>query len=263
MGVDKTRTTAYNPKSDGLIERFNRTLLNAVATMIDPKGNQRDWDDQLPFCTAAYRNSPQESTGETPNMLMFGREVTLPTDLAMPPSPDDEHIKTDYAASLRDVMQEVHEKARRHLKEAGCRQKKNYDRKSTTVKFEEGTFVWLRKRTREKGLTPKLQPRWLGPYLIVTRMSDVTFRVQLTPRSHPIVVHADRMKKYEGQNRPTWQFTRPEPNDNAVDGSCDGAQEEIESVVSRGGEDDEETGTVAQESQKRYPTRERRRPNNP
>ena len=101
----------------------------------------------------------------------------------MPPPPEVEDIKTDYAAKLRDVMRVVHEKARRHLKEAGSRQKKNYDKKSTTVKYEEGPFVWLRKRTREKGLTPKLQPRWLGPYLIVTRMSDVTFRVQLSPRS--------------------------------------------------------------------------------
>ena len=210
MGVDKTRTTSYNPKSDGLIERFNRTLLDIVATMIDPNARQRDWDVHLPFCTAAYRNAPQESTGETPNMLMLGREATLPTDLAMPPPPEDEDVKTDYAAKLRDVMRGVHEKARRNLKEAGSLQKKNYDQKSTTVKYEEGQFVWLRKRTREKGLTPKLQPRWLGPYLIVTRMSDVTFRVQLSPRSHPMVVHADRMKKYEGPSRETWRFKRKE-----------------------------------------------------
>ena len=175
-----------------------------VATMIDPHARQRDWDVHLPYCTAAYRSAPQESTGETPNMLMLGREVALPTDLAMPPPPEDPSVKTDYAANLRDVMREVHDKAREHLKEAGRRQKKSYDQKSTSVKFEEGQFVWLRKKTREKGLSPKLQPRWLGPYLIVTRMSDVTFRIQASPRSHPMVVHADRMKKYEGIERQAW-----------------------------------------------------------
>ena len=121
---------------------------------------------------------------------------------AMPPPPEDEDVKTDYAATLRDVRR-VHEKARGPLKEAGSRQKQNYDRNSTAVKFEEPQFVWLRKRTREKGLSPKWQPRWIGPYLIVTRMSDVTFRVQFSPRSHPMVVHVDRMKKYEGSSRET------------------------------------------------------------
>ena len=31
LGITKTRTTPYNPKSDGMIERFNRTLINMIA----------------------------------------------------------------------------------------------------------------------------------------------------------------------------------------------------------------------------------------
>ena len=49
LGIHKTRTTPYNPKSDGFIERFNRTLLTMIAVMIDPNKKQRDWDKQLPF----------------------------------------------------------------------------------------------------------------------------------------------------------------------------------------------------------------------
>ena len=133
--------------------------------------------------------------------------------------------------------------------------RKNYDRRSTDVVFQEGQFVWLRKRTKEKGLSPKLQPRWLGPYLIVSRLSDVTFRVQLTPRAHPIIVHADRMKRYEGQARPTWQFHRRETTSETAQ------EDEVGNVDSQETEDKNETKTVSPEPQRRYPMRDRRQPN--
>ena len=35
LGVRKTRTTPYNPKSDGMVERFNRTLLGMLVTDLE------------------------------------------------------------------------------------------------------------------------------------------------------------------------------------------------------------------------------------
>ena len=43
MGVQKTRTTAFRPQSDGMIERFNRTLGQMLSKVIDP--GQGDWDE--------------------------------------------------------------------------------------------------------------------------------------------------------------------------------------------------------------------------
>ena len=76
LGVSKTRTTPYHPQSDGLVERFNHTLLNMLSIAA-----QRDWDVQLPLIMIAYRTSVQESTGATPFSLMFGREAHLPIDV--------------------------------------------------------------------------------------------------------------------------------------------------------------------------------------
>ena len=59
LGISKTRTTAYNPKSDGMVERFNKTLINMVAVMIEPRRRQRDWDECLPYACFAYRCTPQ------------------------------------------------------------------------------------------------------------------------------------------------------------------------------------------------------------
>lgn len=58
FNIYKTRTTPYHPQSDGMVERFNRTLLDIVATQIAPHRKQRDWDEQLPFATFAYRSTP-------------------------------------------------------------------------------------------------------------------------------------------------------------------------------------------------------------
>ena len=76
LGVHKTRTTPYHLQSDGMIERFNRTLLNTIS--INAANHQLDWDCVLPKVMFAYRTSVHHSTGRTPYFLMFGREVKLP-----------------------------------------------------------------------------------------------------------------------------------------------------------------------------------------
>jgi len=45
--------------------------------------SQRDWDECLAAVMAAYRATPHESTGYSPNRLFLGREVRMPLDLVM------------------------------------------------------------------------------------------------------------------------------------------------------------------------------------
>ena len=78
LGIDKTRTTAYHPQSDGFIERFNRTFLSMLSMMVE---EDREWDTALPLTMMAYRSSIQKTTGETPFYLTFGREIRLPIDV--------------------------------------------------------------------------------------------------------------------------------------------------------------------------------------
>ena len=81
-GSHKTRTTPYHPESDGMVERFNRTLLMMLAMFAGK--NREDWDDLLPAVMMAYRSSVHESTGFSPYRLMFGEECTLPMDIGLP-----------------------------------------------------------------------------------------------------------------------------------------------------------------------------------
>ncbi len=212
LGSSKTRTTPYNPKSDGMVERFNRTLLNMVSQMLDPLKHQRDWDDQLPYVGLAYRSAVHESTGETPNMLMMGHEITLPLDLMVESLPDDEEddndLLTDFALDLRERMKAAHEQARDVLQTSAGRQKRNYDRRAHGNGIAEGSFVWLFSRARKPGITNKLRLPWEGPYLVVQKLSDVHVRIQKSPRAKSMVIHVDRLKPYTGPELVPWKYRK-------------------------------------------------------
>ena len=74
-------TTLYHPQFDGLCERFNRTLASMLRGCVED--HQRDWDKYFPYLLHAYRAAAQESTGETPFYLIFGRPCRAPLDLQL------------------------------------------------------------------------------------------------------------------------------------------------------------------------------------
>ena len=79
LGTVKTKTTPYHPPSDGLVERFNRTLLAMLAMFVSREHD--NWDDLLPFMMLAYKTTVHTSTGFTPYRLVFGEECSLPGNL--------------------------------------------------------------------------------------------------------------------------------------------------------------------------------------
>ena len=60
--VKQMNTTAYHPQTDGLVERFNRTLCDMLACYVHDE--QELWETYLPFVTLAYNTSVQTSLNE-------------------------------------------------------------------------------------------------------------------------------------------------------------------------------------------------------
>ena len=52
------------------------------------------------------------------------------------------------------------------------------------------------------GISPKLQPRYVM-CVVLKRLSDVTYLIGVEKGDNR-VVHHDKLKRYEGQNRPKW-----------------------------------------------------------
>ena len=76
LHVKAIRTSPYHPQTDGLVERFNRTLKSMLQKSVSEEG--KDWDRLLPSVRFAYREVPQSSTGFSPFELLYGRSVRGP-----------------------------------------------------------------------------------------------------------------------------------------------------------------------------------------
>ncbi|CAC5388204.1 unnamed protein product [Mytilus coruscus] len=194
FGIHKTRTSSYHPMTDGLVEKMNHTLKNVIASYIDE--GQTDWDEWLPFALMAIRSSVQETTGMTPNKLMFGREINIPLTLLHEPLPSTPPSHIEYIGKLQDNINKAYDIVRGHMRTQQKRQKVNYDMKQSGKPYKENDLVWLFTPHKRKGLSPKLQKFWVGPYRIVKKLSDANYLIQLEGSLAKRIVHFNRLKVY-------------------------------------------------------------------
>ena len=126
MQIHKPKTTPYRRSTNGQVERFNRTLMDAVRCFVD--GHQRNWDIHLAQIAGALRSSVNRSTWLTPNKMMLGREVNQPVDLLFPMKTSevspDEHV-----AELQNSIKEAHDSVRKHLRSSQEIMKRDHDLK--------------------------------------------------------------------------------------------------------------------------------------
>ena len=193
LEIDKTRTCPYRPQSDGMIERFNRTVAQMLATFV--KGNRRDWDEHLPYLMLAYCSTLHESTRCSPNMMVFGLDLALPIAViaGTPPVVDIPTCPVVYVEWLRCALEKSFKHAREALQQTATRQKRLYDQKAAEHGYSVGQWVFL---WYPPAAHTKFGSGWTGPYLVIGKISDLVYQIQASRRSKPKVVHLDHLKPY-------------------------------------------------------------------
>jgi len=206
LEVHKTRTSPRNPKCNGKVERFNRTLLRMIKSFI--KDDQLDWDVHLSCLTSAYRSTPNETTGLSPNLLMLGREVRIPGEVFCGSNPtmsgEDISSYSKYVSLLKEKMQHAHDVARAHLSKSAERVKHRTDAKVSISDISVGDYVWYLTEVRSTDESSKLKPIYDGPFVVVRKMGDVDFKVQFDASGRCRVVHHDKLKPYCGTKILLW-----------------------------------------------------------
>ncbi|KAL5010990.1 hypothetical protein ScPMuIL_013295, partial [Solemya velum] len=175
LQITKTRTTPFHPQSDGMVERFNRTLLSMLSCYVSDYG--ADWDIHLPKILMAYRSSMHHSTGCTPNFAMFKSEISLPVEFLIGPPPDRNLPFQEYVKETWLEYQEAFARIRLNL----------------------GTkCVWLAYPRDIRRQCKKFAKPWKGPFKVIQILSSVVYRIRpwINKRlcGKMQVVHANRLK---------------------------------------------------------------------
>ena len=205
LGTVKTKTTPYHPRSDGLVERFNRTLLAMLAMFVSQEHD--NWDDLLPFMMLAYNTTVHTSTGFTPYRLVFGDECNLPgnlvhRELRADPPPGDPGT---YASWVQQALYESYDEVRTQQQRATHRQKRNYDSKAVARAFPIGCWTLRYYPPARKN---KLCSPWIGPYKIVRAPMEWVVGIQIDADVRIVYVHMDDLKRCAPPDpEPTWPDT--------------------------------------------------------
>ena len=194
-GIDKTRTTSYRPQGNAMTERYNQTLINIVAMLVD-KDSSDNWDEKLPIAVAAYNATEHASTGFTPNRLFFHREIAHHLDRMLPTSeqPDVDNWE-DYVRTLDKSAQLAYDTARQAIGKAVKYQKRYYDRKANLHQYKTGDAVLLKDHSQHERGEAKLADKYQGPYFVIDVLSDIHFRIAKDVNDKPRIVHHDAIKR--------------------------------------------------------------------
>ena len=158
FGIQKCRTTAYHAQCNGQVERFHQTLFRMIGKLSADKKAQ--WELHLPELLQAYNSTRSTVTGYSPHFLMFGRQPCLPVDFFFPTI--DVNIRCrrvpTYVEEVLACFKEAYTKAQHQSNSEVDRQKRNYDRATSTVQLMPGDTV-LKKADTFQGKR-KVKDQW-------------------------------------------------------------------------------------------------------
>ena len=193
--MDKTRTTAFHPQSNAVIEGKNKTLQNMLAECENEE--QSNWSQQLSFVMMAYQSSVHESTGYTPQFLDFGQELSVPLD-CMYPNPQEKETTDihEFLHNKQQAFQQAFELVRRNLNEIQKRRNAIYNKNVHGPTYKEGQKVPLYHPAIAVGTTSQFTSPCKGPYVNEKCLNDVTIRIAEENSPKQQIVHYDRLKPF-------------------------------------------------------------------
>lgn len=203
LGTEIALSTAFHPQTDGLTERMNRTLKQALRAYVNAA--QNNWDELLAPLEFAYNQSTHRSTNQSPFFLNYGRHPHTPASLAVPnhrtrvPAAN-KFLDAVAAATTRahDALADALDAAQASAVKAESSQRVEANKRRRFVEFEPNDQVLLSTANLTLPVpTRKFIDKWIGPFSVLRRVGYVSYRLALPAsyRIHP-VFHVSKLKPY-------------------------------------------------------------------
>ncbi len=206
MGSKRALTTAYHPQADGQSEILNQTL--EVAIRAFSNFDRNNWCTLLPRLSYAYNNTPHTATGQAPSYLLYGFKPKEPLAYLHGENPADitrptfEELTKDDSKEFIEEFEGIRQAAKDALRRAQVTFEKYYNKSHLPLHLEAGDQVMvnvhsLRLPDVTEGKGKKFTQRYEGPFEVLEKISDVTYRMRIphTYDIHPVISIA-HLEKY-------------------------------------------------------------------
>ncbi|GFW44453.1 integrase catalytic domain-containing protein [Trichonephila clavipes] len=191
MGIHKRHISNYSAHVNGRVEKPNQSLANILASITQ---NTNDWDEQLPHTMLALNSAIHEATYTSPFFLEHGRDIQLPYTYEK--NSDTPQNKYEYVEKLLPSLEQIFNKVLKNLKkqEASHINLSTRATKQHHCDYKIRSLCFIKTPNIKSNLSPKLRPKFEGPYRVIERFSDVNYRVQHVEQlSKRFNTHVNRM----------------------------------------------------------------------
>jgi hypothetical protein len=175
-------STTYYPQGNGLAESSNKSLISIIKKVLNE--NKRSWHLHLKYALWANRIGTKKSIGTSPFQMVYGTDVVLPINLALPvmklwqdekeePNPLTRRI--NQLIEVQQHMDVIDEKLQKYQDNM----KLLFDRKAKNINFLPGDLV-LRwdARKEDSGKNGKFDHIWYGPFKISSSEGKNSFLLE-------------------------------------------------------------------------------------
>lgn len=172
LGIKRFHTTAYHAQSNGMIERFHRTLKAALRCK-----STEHWSSELPLVMLGLRSIHKPDLNATPAEMVYGKTLSLPADFFI-----DTEISNNSSEFIRQFKQNM-----KNIRPATVNHHSS-DRKYFIQKdlaTAQNVFV------RNDAVHTPLQSPYDGPFNVLSR-NDKFFKVNINGKN--INISVDRLK---------------------------------------------------------------------
>ncbi|GFU73876.1 transposon Tf2-9 polyprotein [Trichonephila clavipes] len=175
MGIHKRHISSYSAHVNGRVEKPNQSLANILASISQ---NINDWDEQIPHTMLALNSAIHEATYTSPFFLEHGRDIRL--SYTYEKNSDTPQNKYEYVEKLLPSLEQIFNKVLNNLKDQEASHVDLSTRATKQHHYDHkiGALCFIKTPNIKSNLSPKLRPKFDGPYRVIERFSNVNYRVQ-------------------------------------------------------------------------------------